>query len=138
MNIIQKIQDMFFNLFSNVTVTPGSNSKAIKVAIYIAAIIILLFIALYICCWLWLFIHAVTSQRVSMVSELRQFIVVLLSGSAFTVFSGFLKFMVDKNNNGVPDTLEQSSSSKPSCGGGSSSSSSSKTKTPLTTGTYNT
>lgn len=151
-SIIQKIKDGVSNIISNLRTTVSSSgsgaattNNTIWGAIFIAVCILLLFILLYLCCWVFMFVADSTStQRIQLVSELRQFMVLLVSTSAFTVFSGFLKLFVDKDNDGIPDVLEQTSTSssnkRPSSSSSSSntSSDSSSTKIPLTTGTYNT
>ena len=82
-------------------------SREMKWIVYCAFFLILLVIGLYVLAWLFLF-HITSDIKIliSLTTELRMFIALILSGGAVTAFGVLIKYLVDDDGDGIPDFAE--------------------------------
>lgn len=76
--------------------------RAIRIIIFALLSIAIL----YVSCWIVVFHNANPQLRYQLLSELRQFVTLLLSGGAFSVIIGIMKLLIDNDGDGIPDILE--------------------------------
>ena len=104
--IVSKIRGFIQNKFNGLT-----KSKEVMRVVRGALLIIVFFILLYSSSWIYVFTNASGSkERVDMLTELRMFVALLISGGTITALGALVKMLFDDDGDGIPDFLENNSS----------------------------
>lgn len=110
-NIIQKIREFLIAQLGDVKLTPS-----MRVSIGCIVLLVVFTFFVYIAGWFFLFTNTgQVTMRMQLLTEWRSFIALLFSGGFTTAVLFYLKLSVDKNQNGVPDALEEEDRRPPFC-----------------------
>jgi len=80
----------------------SKNTNIVRIVKFIL-ILLLAVILLYLGCWIYLF---KTQPNINLLSELRAFVTLALSGATIAAFAALLNLLVDTDGDGIPQSLE--------------------------------
>ena len=80
----------------------SKNTNIVRIVKFIL-ILLLAVILLYLGCWIYLF---KTQPNINLLSELRAFVTLALSGATIASFAALLNLLVDTDGDGIPQSLE--------------------------------
>lgn len=106
-SLINTIKSKIPELLNKLRVGLENMPKPVKYVLLAYILIVFFVLVLYLGCWIYLFIL----DKV-MLSELLAYLRILIDGSMVGFVTFILGMLVDTNNNGTPDALEESEGNK--------------------------
>lgn len=94
----KSISDFITNKFGGLS----KNTNIVRIVKFIL-VLLLAVILLYLGCWIYLF---KTQPNINLLTELRSFVALALSGATIAAFAALLNLLVDTNGDGIPEYLE--------------------------------